>query len=75
MGWRDDWSWNGKGALMLVTSTPGAGVEPEEPSATSLVYNWANFLAPVSTRRAVSSVSWSDALNAIEAFSRSRASL
>lgn len=40
----------GKG--LMVISEPGAGVDPEEPSATSFVYSWASFLAPVSTRRA-----------------------
>lgn len=40
----------GNGALRR--SAPGGGVDPDEPSATSLVYIWVSFFAPVSTRRA-----------------------
>lgn len=41
---------SGNGLTMI--SEPGAGVEPEEASATILVYIWANFPAPVSISRA-----------------------
>lgn len=40
----------GKG--VIVQSAPGGGVDPEDTSATNLVYIWVSFLAPVSTRRA-----------------------
>jgi hypothetical protein len=33
-------------------SAPGAGVGPDEPSATSLVYICVSFFAPVSSKRA-----------------------
>ena len=41
---------SGNGALDK--SEPGGGVEPDDPSATSLVYICVSFFAPVSTRRA-----------------------
>ena len=55
-------------------ASPGIGEAPLDPSATSLVYIWASFFAPVSTRCAVSKLPLSEELKAIDAFSRSSAS-
>lgn len=41
-----------EGNGVIENSVPGGGTEPEEPSATSLVYSCVSFLAPVSMRRA-----------------------
>ena len=36
----------------VIISAPGTGVTPDEPSATTFVYNCVNFFAPVSISRA-----------------------
>ena len=42
-----------EGNSLSVKTKPDTGGDPEEPSATSLVYNWASFFAPVSISRAL----------------------
>jgi len=44
------------GNEVIMNSEPGAGVVPEDPSATTFVYSWVSFLAPISTRRAFNQI-------------------
>jgi hypothetical protein len=49
-GMRDDIKEGGNS--VSVNARPETGGDPDDPSATSLVYNWVSFFAPVSISRA-----------------------